>query len=430
MVYNITISNDWSKMMEKYLVGGAVRDKLLGKSCNDKDFVIVGATVEEMITNGYKQVGNSFPVFLDENGDENALARIEKKCGNGHTSFEVSFEPSVTLEEDLYRRDLTINAIAEDKDGNIIDPYNGREDLKKGLLKHVSMHFMEDPLRVLRVARFSAQLGFEVSPDTKALCKRMINHLLLSYLSAERVWKELEKALSKGYASHKFFETLNEINGLNDWFKDLEKLTETPEKLCFHPSGNSFAHTMIALKRVQDDEPIVKFMVLCHDLGKGETPEEVLPAHIGHEIRGLEVIDRFCDTIGAPNDYRKMAKLFCKTHMKFYRFLDMRFSKQFNLVREVSANFRDESLLEKILKGFDADFRGEDKKITPEDKLKFNQIIARIWEIYFTMENKGLEDLDEKARQRLEKLKGEKFGEAYNQALISYCEQRLKRKNP
>lgn len=416
--------------MEKYLVGGAVRDKLLNKSCNDKDYVIVGATVEEMLAKGYKQIGKDFPVFLDENGCENALARLEKKCGERHTDFEVSFSPDVTLEEDLSRRDLTVNAIAMDKDGNYLDPYDGITDLHKGLLRHINKHFVEDPLRVLRVARFAAQLGFTISPDTKALCKWMNHRNMLANLSPERVWKELEKSLSKGYDSRRFFETLNEINGLGEWFEEIDRLTQSPEKLCYHPSGNSFAHTMIALDRVKDCESLVKFAVLCHDLGKGLTPFDILPQHIGHEERGLTAIDSLCDRLCVPNDYRKFAKLFCKHHMKLYRVLEMRLAKQYKLVKELSENFRNKDLLANIIQCFYADFCGEDVDIKPEDKYKFDNTVTRLWEIYQIMENKGLKDLEPTIQQRLEKLKGEKFGEAYEQAMVRYLAQAINKKEP
>lgn len=241
-------------MSDVYLIGGAVRDLLLGIEPHDKDYVVVGSSIEEMLAKGYKQVGKDFPVFLDENGEEYALARKEKKIGDKHTDFEFQFDPSVTLEEDILRRDISINGLAMDKNGKIIDYVNGQEDIKNKIIRVIDENnFKLDPLRILRVARFYAQLkDFEVEPLTKRLCWKMAQEGMLKHLSAERVWKELEKALQPGYASHKFFEFLLEINALEDWFPEFQKLFETPEIKEYHPLENSGKHTMACLKKYEE----------------------------------------------------------------------------------------------------------------------------------------------------------------------------------
>ena len=241
-------------MSDVYLVGGAVRDMLMGREPHDRDYVVVGSTVEEMLAKGFKQVGKDFPVFLDKDGDEYALARKEKKIGDKHTDFEFEFDPSVTLEEDILRRDISINGLAMDKNGKIIDYVNGQEDIKNKIIRVIDEdNFKLDPLRILRVARQYAQLkDFEIEPLTKRLCWKMVQEGMLKHLSAERVWKELEKALQPGYASHKFFEFLLEIHALEDWFPEFQKLFETPEIKEYHPLENSGKHTMACLKKYEE----------------------------------------------------------------------------------------------------------------------------------------------------------------------------------
>lgn len=229
--------------MEKYLVGGAVRDKLLGKEPHDKDYVVVGSTVEEMLSLGYKQVGKDFPVFLDEDGNEIALARKERKIGDKHTDFEFLTDNAVTLFDDLSRRDFTINAIAYNVKNEdcwescLNDPFNGVYDIQHKIIRHIGDAFMEDPLRVLRAARFSAQLGFDIAPETMELMKKMVKDGMINHLTAERVWKETEKALSEGYDSKRYFEVLNECGALEVLFPELYALVNTPEYQKYHPNG-------------------------------------------------------------------------------------------------------------------------------------------------------------------------------------------------
>lgn len=256
-------------MSDVYLVGGAVRDMLMGREPHDRDYVVVGSTIEEMLAKGFKQVGKDFPVFLNENGEEYALARKERKIGDNHTDFEFIFDPSVTLQEDLLRRDFTCNAIALKhlKEGwsspisdepmpeqyVYCDYFGGHKDIRNRVLRVVRPEtFVEDPLRVFRAARFTAQLDFEVEPLTKRLCWKMVQEGMLKHLSAERVWKELEKALQPGYASHKFMEFLLEIHALEDWFPEFQKLFETPEIKEYHPLENSGKHTMACLKKYEE----------------------------------------------------------------------------------------------------------------------------------------------------------------------------------
>lgn len=419
--------------MKKYIVGGYVRDYLISKyhhkpfKPNDKDYVAVGYTVEDMLQLGYKQVGKEFPVFLNDKGEEIALARTEKKKGNSHNDFICSFSPNVTLYEDCQRRNHTINSMYMDEEtGEIIDYVNGIEDIKNKIIRHTSGHFQEDPLRILIAFRQSTQLDFEIAVDTKQLLKQMVSNGMLEHLTPERVWKETEKALTNGYNSRKYFEGLNEVGALEILFPELFKLTTTPERVEFHPSGNSFKHTMIALDRVRYFSPLVKFSVLCHDLGKGTTPEDILPKHIGHEDRGGPLIDAICDRLKAPNDYRKLALTCCKYHMRFIRMREMRLRKRYDYVRLISDNFTNGEQLFNLLNCFYGDWYGEEVSRPQKDDDLFLSIKDEIISIFNIMNGIGLKDLSEKDKEKLSKLKGEKFGEVYNEAKFRYFEKKLK----
>ena len=430
-------------MSEIYLVGGTVRDILLEREPHDRDYVVVGSTVEEMLAKGFKQVGKDFPVFLDENGEEYALARKERKIGDGHTDFEFIFDPSVTLQEDLLRRDFTCNAIAlkHFKEGwsspisdepmpeqNVYcDYFGGHKDIRNRVLRAVRPEtFVEDPLRVFRAARFTAQLDFEVEPLTKRLCWKMAQEGMLKHLSAERVWKELEKALQPGYASHKFFELLLEIHALDDWFPEFVDLANAKEQKKFHWSENSFKHTMIALQRVQKCSPVVKFAVAVHDLGKGNTPEDILPKHIGHDLRGLDLIDALCDRLKAPNEYREFAKTFCKNHMRCHKMANMKLAKQYDLVKCLSDNFKNSKLLDDFINCAYADTFGEEVESEYTDNGKFFQMCDRMRQIFNIMYGVNLETFDEKTQQMLSRHSGEDFGKVYNETKIRYLQQKLK----
>lgn len=410
-----------------YVCGGYVRDYIISKihnipfKPNDKDFVAVGYTIDEMIDLGYKQVGKEFPVFLDQNGNEIALARIERKTGNKHTDFEFDFNPNVSLKEDALRRNHTINSLYLDEEtGEIIDYVNGIKDIKNKILRHTSKYYVQDPLRVLITARQSAQLGFEIASETMELMKQMVKDGMLNHLTAERVWKETEKALSEGYDSRKFFETLNECGALEVLFPELYALVNTPEIEQWHPSGNSFKHTMIALSKVKNYHSMIKFAIVCHDLGKGTTPKDILPHHYGHENRGGELIDILCERLRVPNDYKKFAKIFCKNHMKLYKLSNMKASKKYLLIKELSDRFENKPWLTAFIKCFMADYFGENKEYSLEDYETFADIVEEMYDIYNTMANVRLDDLPEKTQQKLTKLSGEKFGEAYTQAMIDY----------
>lgn len=415
-------------MSDVYLIGGAVRDLLLGIEPHDRDYVVVGATVEEMLAKGFTQVGKDFPVFLDKDGDEYALARKEKKIGDKHTDFEFQFDPSVTLEEDIFRRDISINGLAMDKNGKIIDYVNGQEDIKNKIIRVIDENnFKLDPLRILRVARFYAQLkDFEVEPLTKRLCWKMVQEGMLKHLSAERVWKELEKALQPGYASHKFFEFLLEINALEDWFPEFLALSKAKEQKKFHWSENSFKHTMIALKRVQDESPLIKFAAAVHDLGKSNTPEDILPKHIGHDLRGLDLIDALCDRLKAPNEYRDFAKIFCKNHMRCHKMGQMKLSKQYDLVKCLSRNFKDKQILDDFLKCAYADTFGEEVPSEYNDDSKFFSLCDRMRKIFDIMYGVNLETFDKKTQETLSRHSGEDFGKVYEFFKIKYLEEKIK----
>lgn len=301
--------------MQVYLVGGAVRDELLGISGADRDFVVVGATIEEMRAQGFAQVGQDFPVFLHpETHEEYALARTERKHGHGYTGFICDFSPQTTLEEDLLRRDLTINAIAKNlESGELIDPYGGLEDLKNKVLRHVSPAFVEDPLRVLRVARFAAKLhhlGFSVAPETLELMRDIVKSGELQNLTAERVWIELEKALNTP-DPEVFIEILHFTGALGVVLPEVEALSGVPGPKRWHPEIDTLVHTVMTLHRIacETHDPVARFAMLCHDLGKGLTPKENWPHHKNHNVLGLKPLEAMCKRLKVPNDYYDFAKL-------------------------------------------------------------------------------------------------------------------------
>lgn len=304
--------------MEIYLVGGAVRDKLLGLENSDKDYCVTGATINDMLSQNFTQVGKDFPVFLHPKTKcEYALARTERKTSTGYTGFKVDFNPNITIEEDLYRRDLTINAIAQ-KDGQLIDPYNGIEDIKNRVLRHVSPAFVEDPLRVIRLARFYARfnyLGFTVANETLELCKEISATNELSTLSTERIWQETDKAL-KTKSPWLFFEFLKECNALEIVMPQLYELSKVLEFPPHHQEGTTFNHTMLCLKEIskRTTDPIIRFSMLLHDFGKIETNKLKTPNHKGHKKFGETYIKEFCSTLKVPKIYEKKALIISKTH--------------------------------------------------------------------------------------------------------------------
>lgn len=305
--------------MQIYLVGGAVRDRLLGIEGADRDYVVTGASVEQMLELGYHQVGNDFPVFLHpETKEEYALARTERKSGQGYKGFSFTFSPETTLEEDLIRRDLTINAIAEDKDGNLIDPYHGVEDLKNKILRHISPAFIEDPLRVLRVARFAARfhsLGFRIAEETLEMMRRISVSGELKTLTPERIWIELQKSLQTPNPEV-FIYILHCTGALGEVLPEVEKLSGVPGPKRWHPEIDTLVHTTMTVHRVarETDDPVARFAMLCHDLGKGLTPPECWPHHKDHNIHGLKPLEELCHRLKVPNEYHDFARIVVYYH--------------------------------------------------------------------------------------------------------------------
>lgn len=305
--------------MKIYLVGGAVRDSLLGLPVTEKDWVVVGAMPENLLAQGYQQVGKDFPVFLHPvSRDEYALARTERKSGKGYTGFVCHAAPDVTLEQDLLRRDLTINAIARTERGDLIDPYHGRRDLENRVLRHVSEAFSEDPLRVLRVARFAARfahLGFQIAEETMALMQKMTHEDELAYLTPERVWKETEKALGTS-SPDVYFQVLRDCGALAVLFPEIDNLYGVPAPAKWHPEIDTGIHTMmtVAMAARLSPEIDVRFATLCHDLGKGLTPPELWPRHHGHGPAGVKLVEALCQRLRVPNPIRDLAKLVAEYH--------------------------------------------------------------------------------------------------------------------
>jgi tRNA nucleotidyltransferase (CCA-adding enzyme) len=355
--------------MKIYLVGGAVRDKLLGLPVQDRDYVVVGATPDEMIANGFKPVGADFPVFLHpETKEEYALARTERKSGHGYKGFKVYAAPDVTLEDDLRRRDLTINAMAEDESGNLIDPFRGEEDLRNGVLRHVSSAFSEDPVRILRVARFAARYGrwgFHVAHSTNKLMHEMVNSGEVDHLVPERVWQELDRALSEDKPS-RFFEVLRGCGALARLFPEIDALFGVPQPEKHHPEVDTGVHAMLVLEAAAKLSPDtrVRFAALMHDLGKGNTPEAEWPRHLGHEARGVELVKNFCQRLRVPNEHRDLAVLAARYHAHCHRIAELRPATVVDTLEGLDG-FRRPERIEQFILACEADFRG---RFGSEDK--------------------------------------------------------------
>ncbi|MBT8114556.1 MAG: multifunctional CCA addition/repair protein [Arenicella sp.] len=312
--------------MQIYLVGGAIRDRELGLQVVDRDWVVVGATPEYMIEQGYEPVGKDFPVFINrESGEEYALARTERKTAKGYQGFKFNAAPSITLQDDLARRDITINAIAEDQKGQLIDPFGGLQDLKNGVIRHVSGAFIEDPVRVLRVARFAARFGFRVATETMEFMRAMVEDGEVDALVAERVWAEMEKAL-KTDAPQTFFQLLRDCGALAIVLPEIDNLFGIPQTAKYHPEIDSGVHTMMVLEQVTkiSKDPLVRFAALVHDLGKAATPASSLPSHKGHEKRGLPIIKQFCQRLRVPRKYQSLASAVAQYHLHMHKMGELR----------------------------------------------------------------------------------------------------------
>jgi tRNA nucleotidyltransferase (CCA-adding enzyme) len=334
--------------MRAYVVGGAVRDALLGEAVNDRDWVVTGASPQQMLEDGYVPVGRDFPVFLHpRTHEEYALARTERKTGPGYHGFSFHAAPDVTLEEDLARRDLTINAMAQNADGSLIDPYGGRRDLAQRVLRHVSPAFVEDPVRILRVARFAARWpDFHVAPETLALMREMVRAGEVDALVAERVWQELSRALMER-APARMIEVLREVGALARLMPEVDALFGVPQPPQHHPEVDTGVHTLMVLARcAATAQPLpVRYACLVHDLGKGTTPEDILPRHIGHEQRGEDLIRAFNERLRVPAECGELALLNAREHTNVHRCLDLGATPTMRLLERCDALRRPERFL-------------------------------------------------------------------------------------
>jgi tRNA nucleotidyltransferase (CCA-adding enzyme) len=345
-----------------YLVGGAVRDRRLGRPVKERDWVVVGASPAEMQQLGFKPVGKDFPVFLHpKTNEEYALARTERKTAPGYQGFAFHAAPDVTLEQDLLRRDLTINAMAESADGQLVDPFGGERDLEQRLLRHVSLSFAEDPVRILRLARFAAryrQLGFRVAPETMTLCQSMVAAGEVDALVPERVWQEMARALMEP-SPEVFIEVLRESGALARLIPELDRLFGIPQPPEHHPEVDTGIHVMLALQQAAllSDDLAVRFAVLVHDLGKGATPAAELPRHRGHEHRGVPLVEAVCERLRIPKTYRDLGRLVSKLHLHCHRALELRPKTVLKLLEQLDS-FRRPERIEQFVLACEADARG------------------------------------------------------------------------
>ncbi len=398
--------------MQIYKVGGAVRDRLLGRPVTEVDWVVVGATAEEMLEQGFKPVGADFPVFLHpQSGEEYALARTERKSGRGYGGFTFFANPDVSLEEDLIRRDLTVNAIAEDEHGTLVDPYGGQRDLEQRILRHVSPAFAEDPLRVLRVARFAARyapLGFSVATETIALMREIAESGELDALTAERSWKEISRALMEPRPDV-FIQVLRECGALQAWMPELDALFGVPQPEHHHPEVDSGLHVLAVLQQcAEHDQPLtVRWACLLHDLGKGETPEEEWPRHIAHEQRGLKLIQQVNERCKAPRDCQELAMLVGEFHTHAHRATELRASTLAELLARFDV-YRRPQRFEEFIAACEMDARGrhglEQREYPQADYLRGAAEAARAVAVQPLLE-KGYKGAELGEALRLERLK-------------------------
>lgn len=348
--------------MKTYLVGGAVRDKLLGYPFHEKDWVVVGATPELMEQQGFTPVGKDFPVFLHpQTKEEYALARTERKTGRGYAGFSFYCGEDVTLEDDLIRRDLTINAMAEDDNGNIVDPYNGQQDITDKKLRHVSDAFLEDPVRILRIARFAARyhhLGFTIADETNELMRKMVDNGEVDHLVSERVWKEMERALGEA-APDVFIQSLRDCGALARLFPEIDALFGVPQTATHHPEIDTGIHTLMSLQQAakMTDNTVIRFATLLHDLGKGTTPKHEWPRHIAHEDRSLPLVKQLCERVAAPKEYKELALIVAQFHTHCHRALELKPATLLKVLQQTDS-FRRPERFAQFLICCEADARG------------------------------------------------------------------------
>ncbi len=407
-------------MKQVYQVGGSIRDKLLGLPVKDTDWVITGCSVEEMIEQGFQAVGKDFPVFLHpDSHQEYALARTERKVAKGYSGFSFNTNKDITIEQDLSRRDLTINAIAQNDNGDLIDPFNGQQDIKDRVLRHVSSAFTEDPVRVLRIARFAARfahLGFSIAPETQKLIQQMGESGELNALVPERVWTEMNKALSEQDPDI-FFMTLRECNVLKTLFPEIDNLFGVPQTAKFHPEIDTGIHVMLALKKSAEYELSneIRFAVLTHDLGKANTPKDILPSHYGHEKRGVKLTRNFCKKWRVSKNITKLALTTCEFHTHIHRIFELKATTILKLFQQADG-YRQPERFNKMTEACLADVRGR----TGFENCDYPQ------ESYARELLKQINSLDISSVTS-SKLKGKALGEAIYQYRLEYLKSIMKK---
>ena len=394
--------------MQIYQVGGAVRDGLLGIEVKDRDWVVVGSTPEEMTALGYKTVGRDFPVFIHpDTGEEYALARTERKTGPGYRGFVFDTSGEITLEQDLQRRDITINAIARDENGNLIDPFNGRKDLEAKIIRHVSAAFVEDPLRVLRVARFAAQLNFPIADETQSLLKELSAANELETLAPERIWLETEKALQTPQPL-RYFEVLRECNALATLFPEIDDLFGIPQPERYHPEIDCGLHTLMVLEQATklSTDTEVRFAALVHDLGKAATPQQIWPSHHGHGERGVELISELCERLRIPNRYKDLAIIVARYHLNCHRIDEMSPTVVLGKLEGLDA-FRRPDRFARFLLACEADARG--RKGLEQRDYRQAELFMKYRAACLSVNTKSLDTQDLKGTQIAERIRAQRI---------------------
>lgn len=397
--------------MKIYLVGGAVRDHLLGFPFHERDWVVVGATAEQMLEQGYQQVGKDFPVFLHpKSHEEYALARTERKSGKGYTGFVCHSSPGVSLEDDLIRRDLTINAIAQDEKGKIIDPHGGQQDIESRILRHVSGAFAEDPLRILRVARFAARyyhLGFRIADETLALMRQMVDAGEAAHLVPERVWKEIHSALTTQTPAE-FFRVLRACGALKVLIPELDALFGVPQPEAHHPEIDTGEHVMMALQIAAQMtvSTTVRYATLMHDLGKALTPADQWPKHHGHDVRGVKPVDAVGERLKVPKPFTDLARLAAALHIRCHICQEMRPIKILELLEAADAQRRPERF-EELLMVCEADIRG--RKGRENTAYPQADYLRRAFESYKSVDAKQLVEQGFKGKELGEQLRKQRI---------------------